>query len=235
MSGVTSNREVENAAMIFAMMNGASMEEAKSEAEAIANLDDDLSDIEGIEEVLGYKPKTSKSKEKTKVKTTRTKTRQTKKTEEEIQAEKELADRIDECTFAELKKATKLQVEFKAHSIPYKEQEWPIPRRDVIYDMNLVSSKNKARAIVRSIYNGEKVQKMYQMAEDGMVRYYEIVIPFTTAVPNDVRSLGYVEVGSNKKFRVFLINKKILEKNFINYDTVMSDVGKTIKEIVKYR
>lgn len=223
------NSEVEAAAYVYALLNGANKEEASEEASLVNQImeddDDDLDDIEGIEEVLGGKAK-KKAKEKVKA-TPKVK----KKTDEEIEAEKALADRLEECTFAKLDKKGEVTVVFDSHVIPYKEQEWPIPRREVVYNILLVGSRQRARYISR-ICNNENKDKM-NMAESGELRYYEIIVPFSTAVPSKVTTLGYVEVSNNRKYRIFA-NKKVLEENYISYDKTIKSINAQLKDIIKY-
>lgn len=231
------NNEVEAAAYVFAMLNGATSVDAVQEAKnaSLVNKlleeseeDDDLYEIEGIKEVLGNKPKKKKA-------TSTKKKREPKKTDEEILLEKELADKLPECTFANLKNTTKLLVVLDAHVIPYKEQEWPIPKREVLYDVNLVNSRQKAKYIARTYHKNDTTGELAEKAYNGdEVRYYEIVIPFTTAVPANVTKLGYIEVKADKKFKIF-VSKKVLKDNFINYENTMRDIKKTLKAMVEYK
>lgn len=238
MTKVKVNSEVASAAMIHAMLTGESISKASGNADIEVDVDiDKLADEDGYEDkevINGIEIDIDdEGKSKSKKKAKKTSTRKVKKSDEEIKAEKDMADRLPEYEHAELKKSERFIVILNQHEIPYKEQRWNIDERQVVYEVYRIDSKLSAGRIVRDMYTGDKLTEKLEKAYSGENRYYEIRV-FTEVVPTRVKTLGYIEVTPDRKDNRIRLHRKDLETHHISYDEVLKDVRKVIKELIKY-
>lgn len=231
------SNEMATAAMIHAMLTGESIESAADSVDFDFDEDEvelDTSEdgnevINGIEIDIDENGK-SKSK-KTKKAKKESKPKKVKKTEEELKAEREAADIIPVCEWAELAKSQRLIVTFNQHIIPYKEQEWNIDQRQVAYEIVRADSKRTAGRIIRQMFK-EPTQEQYDAANNGEVRYYELRV-MNDIVPSRAVTLGFIEVRPDKKNRI-KVDKENIKNNNIDYDVLIGDIRKAVKAAVKY-
>lgn len=152
-----------------------------------------------------------------KKKQTKTKT----KTEDKIAANKDIP-MID--FYKDLPKHGDINITFKEHDIPYKEQLWGIPDRTVQYEIELVTSPKIAKDISDLMNN--KSEEQNKLAEEGKVRYYRIVT--YENVLSKLRIIGYVKVYKSKygmKHKTMLY-KSLLESHRVNYDKLNKNIKK---------
>lgn len=130
--------------------------------------------------------------------------------------------------FKSLPKDMTVSVILNAHSINYNEQDWPVNRRDVTYDLDLVTSPIQAKEVSHIFSEGSKSEE--DKAVEGDIRYL-VIRSFVEAIPTDAKCLGYIKITpkEGKLYKKIIINKAICKKNHIDYDITMGRVVSTLK------
>ena len=216
------NKEQENAAMVQALLQGKSMDEAVEQAAMVQALlaggltnKEDSDDVEIELELVEETKKKKKTKKKEK--------------EPKKEYNPNHITKIPECTFAKIEKSKSINVNFYSHDIPYKEQLWKIDDRVVVYNVERIElPQEAARAMekIRTNITPELVAK----AKSGYNRYFKVVT--YESIPNGLQIIGYVEITPDKKVRVRIEDKLLAKK--INTDKLMKNIKNSIKELVKY-
>lgn len=189
--------------------------------EASEDIEDDY--LEGFDDALEEAVGDKKPKRKTKKKSNNEQKRSA--------VSDDFREEYGECEWAKLEDIdVQFNVHFKEHIIPYKEQEWKIPGRDVEYHINLVKHVGKSLNIAESIYgNMSSVQNNVRL---GNSRFYSIQT--FENVKGNLTTIGYVEVINNggKPQLCVKLAKKALEESYADVDKVRSQVLKRVMKLV---
>lgn len=131
--------------------------------------------------------------------------------------------------FENLKDKMPIYVVFNGHDIPYKNQLWHVPTREVEYIFDLVKVPKQAMNIA------EKFKRTSESdiaeAREGIVRYYRIVTYDT--VLHKLAEIGYVRItNDNNKIKAqTLVLEALLKENNANPEKVKKNIKRVVKDI----
>lgn len=132
--------------------------------------------------------------------------------------------------FASLNRDVKMNVTFKQHDIPYKEQLWGIDSRMVPYLLEVVKMPKVAKDISDIMNNNSASERA--LATEGDVRYIKVVT--YEVVPYRARELAFVRVASNPQGRLSTktyVNKDVLKENNVDVDLFEKRLEKAVKQL----
>ena len=200
--------------MLMKSQSGAS-EETSAEQERQAEIDDMMAALDGLTiEDLAEKKKTKKGgRRKKKAETPKASIYITEKPE-----------------FASLNRDVKMNVTFKQHDIPYKEQLWGIDSRSVPYLLEIVKMPKVAKDISDIMNNNSASERA--LAAKGNVRYIKVVT--YEVVPYRARELAFVRVASNPQGKLTTktyVNKNVLKENNVDVDLFEKRLEKAVKQL----
>lgn len=200
--------------MLMKSQSGAS-EETSAEQERQAEIDDMMAALDGLTiEDLAEKKKTKKGgRRKKKVETPKASIYITEKPE-----------------FASLNRDVRMNVTFKQHDIPYKEQLWGIDSRMVPYLLEVVKMPKMAKDISDIMNNNSASERA--LAAEGDVRYIKVVT--YEVVPYRARELAFVRVASNPQGKLTTktyVNKNVLKENNVDVDLFEKRLEKAVKQL----
>lgn len=133
--------------------------------------------------------------------------------------------------FKRLPKSLEVRVNFNEHDIHYKEQFWNIPRRAVVYNVELVKNP-KVAADISNIMNNNSVPEK-DKARQGLVRYYKVVT--YENVLSRLREIAYVKVINNNgklTYQIKVLNQ-LLKECKANPENVKKAIVNVVKENIK--
>lgn len=142
-------------------------------------------------------------------------------------------DKLPPCKFAKLAERSEVNIRFNEHSIHYKEQDWPIPERTVVYNIKLIKSRGMAKNISEKIYGPGAEENGDAFA--GITRYYEVLT--YENVNNDAKTLAYVQVLSNDgkpAFRILWANE-IVKKYKVDKDLANKRLTNKLRKMIVKR
>ena len=122
------------------------------------------------------------------------------------------------------------KVAFSQHDIPYKEQSWGIPFREVEYILRLVTQPKIARDCVEATKGNANDRSD---AELGNIAYYEVVT-YENVLP-DAKKLGIIKVyleNGKIKTKTFTSNEK-LKKLHINTDLFKTRLQREVVRVTR--
>lgn len=200
--------------MLMKSQSGAS-EETSAEQERQAEIDDMMAALDGLTiEDLTEKKKTKKGgRRKKKAETPKASIYITEKPE-----------------FASLNRDVKINVTFKQHDIPYKEQLWGIDSRSVPYLLEIVKMPKVAKDISDVMNNNSASERA--LAAEGNVRYIKVVT--YEVVPYRARELAFVRVASNPQGKLTTktyVDKDVLKENNVDIDLFEKRLEKAVKQL----
>lgn len=200
--------------MLMKSQSGAS-EETSAEQERQAEIDDMMAALDGLTiEDLTEKKKTKKGgRRKKKAETPKASIYITEKPE-----------------FASLNRDVKMNVTFKQHDIPYKEQLWGIDSRSVPYLLEIVKMPKVAKDISDVMNNHSASERA--LAAEGNVRYIKVVT--YEVVPYRARELAFVRVASNPQGKLTTktyVDKDVLKENNVDVDLFEKRLEKAVKQL----
>lgn len=200
-------KEDMQAAYLRALLNGEIPVEEESGTEDASG---------GVEVVFEDEPKKKKKTRK-------------KKVEEQTFTTKQAF--LGEWEHGDLGKTRPINVVFGNHDIHYKEQLWPIPERNIVFNVERIDipkvALNAAEAIHKDLTDDQKSE-----VKNGKIRYYKIVT--YEAIPADSNYLGYVEVRPNATTKIYL-RDNILKLRKVDKKAVTKAVKKAISELVEFK
>lgn len=132
--------------------------------------------------------------------------------------------------FASLNRDVKMNVTFKQHDIPYKEQLWGIDSRMVPYMLEVVKMPKVAKDI-SDIMNNNSVSER-ALAAEGDVRYIKVVT--YEVVPYRARELAFIRVASNPQGKLSTktyVLKDALKENNVDIDLFEKRLEKAVKQL----
>lgn len=132
--------------------------------------------------------------------------------------------------FASLNRDVKMNVTFKQHDIPYKEQLWGIDSRMVPYMLEVVKMPKVAKDISDIMNHNSAYERA--LAADGAVRYIKVVT--YEVVPYRARELAFVRVASNPQGKLSTktyILKDTLKENNVDIDLFEKRLEKAVKQL----
>lgn len=132
--------------------------------------------------------------------------------------------------FASLNRDVKMNVTFKQHDIPYKEQLWGIDSRMVPYMLEVVKMPKVAKDI-SDIMNNNSVSER-ALAAEGDVRYIKVVT--YEVVPYRARELAFIRVASNPQGKLSTktyVLKDVLKENNVDIDLFEKRLEKAVKQL----
>lgn len=132
--------------------------------------------------------------------------------------------------FENLPKSLKLPVLFFGHDIHYKEQLWGIPKRTVIYNIELMDNPKLCVDVCKKF---KDTPEDIQRAREGKARYYRIVT--FESVVSQVTTIGWVKVALNKDGK-FISSTSLMSKlkeYSINSENLKKDIQKTMQQALK--
>lgn len=200
--------------MLMKSQSGAS-EETSAEQERQAEIDDMMAALDGLTiEDLAEKKKTKKGGRR-------------KKKAETPKASIYIPEMPE---FASLNRDVKMNVTFKQHDIPYKEQLWGIDSRMVPYMLEVVKMPKVAKDISDIMNNNSASERA--LAAEGNVRYIKVVT--YEVVPYRARELAFVRVASNPQGKLTTktyVNKNVLKENNVDVDLFEKRLKKAVKQL----
>lgn len=200
--------------MLMKSQSGAS-EETSAEQERQAEIDDMMAALDGLTiEDLAEKKKTKKGGRR-------------KKKAETPKASIYIPEMPE---FASLNRDVKMNVTFKQHDIPYKEQLWGIDSRSVPYLLEIVKMPKVAKDISDIMNNNSASERA--LAAEGNVRYIKVVT--YEVVPYRARELAFVRVASNPQGKLTTktyVNKNVLKENNVDVDLFEKRLKKAVKQL----
>jgi len=202
------NVAVDSAALVRNMLNGANFEETQ----------------EQLKEVAKNKKKKSASPRKVAKKVSE-EDKERKRTGTDI----EIDDRIKN-----LNMNVKINVTFNGHDIPYKEQLWGIPRRDVQHELRLCRSFKRASDVAKIMLGVNKLtEEQENSIRSGEVAYFTINANETVAYSRD--TLGYAKCYINRDNKLItdvkLVGSYLSDNNIDkNRDKIASDIKSKISQ-----
>ena len=95
------------------------------------------------------------------------------------------------------------------HDIQYKEQQWPVEQRDIVFDVQLMKIKGEVTNTLRRIYTEEKSQAeaLHLFVSNKLYMYK---VHTTESIPNGGAVVGYIElrvIDRKLKNRITVDNK----------------------------
>lgn len=200
--------------MLMKSQSGAS-EETSAEQERQAEIDDMMAALDGLTiEDLAEKKKTKKGGRR-------------KKKAETPNASIYITEKPE---FASLNRDVRMNVTFKQHDIPYKEQLWGIDSRMVPYLLEVVKMPKVAKDISDIMNNNSASERA--LAAEGDVRYIKVVT--YEVVPYRARELAFVRVASNPQGKLTTktyVNKNVLKENNVDVDLFEKRLQKAVKQL----
>lgn len=209
---LTMTKEELEAMRIAALLRGVSPSELSSEA--FNNEDDDF-EIEIVDEEKPKKKGKGRAKKK-----------------EDVPKKPSTIQFVNGLEKADTKVG--FSVEFNAHDIHYKEQLWPIPSREVKYNLEVSKWSGYSNHVAKDFIEkgklkGIKLEDEKVAISEGRVMYVKITT--YENVNSCVKDIGHIriEMVNEKPKMIFDIKKKIIKDNHANVDKV----EKNIKEKAK--
>lgn len=132
--------------------------------------------------------------------------------------------------FSTLHRRLELDVLYDQHSIPYKEQLWPVPERIITYNVMLTKREVDVKRAARMMRDSEET---INKALRGEVRYY-LVVNYAENIPYKVRYIGVIRVEDNNgKFNTKVhVEAKLLNENNSSSERVKKSLTRLTKELV---
>lgn len=132
--------------------------------------------------------------------------------------------------FSTLHRRLELDVLYDQHSIPYKEQLWPVPERIITYNVLLTKREVDVKRAARMMHDNEET---LNKALRGEIRYY-LVVNYAENIPYKVRYIGVIRVEANNgKFNTKVhVEAKLLNENNSSSERVKKSLTRLTKELV---
>jgi hypothetical protein len=131
--------------------------------------------------------------------------------------------------FEKMNKSSRLRVTFNGHEIHYKDTLYPVPKRDVEYNIELITTPKVARDIAYELSGGDEEE--VKKAGSGEVRYFKVVT--YDSVLFKLKEIGYVKVYvKNGKLENKCFVKSILVHNNTNKAKVEKDIKRQADVII---
>lgn len=132
--------------------------------------------------------------------------------------------------FSKLMSGMKVNVTFDEHAIPYKEQQWPVDRRTIEYNTELIRFPKLAER-TSMFFTGRNKEEM-RKAYTGETRYYRLVT-FEENSLHSIFEIGYIKVEfvNNKLKTTVKVKEKLLKESSANPDKVKKALNEKAREI----
>lgn len=130
-----------------------------------------------------------------------------------------------------LPRYSRVNVKMYNHSILYKNQDWKMPDRDIVYNIMWVKYGAQAERIAEEVGLSKEEQAR---AKEGDTRWY--VVRAAVPVPVEVMIAGYVEVeevNGKAVIKSIYTNGNNLTKNSMLKDDVEYSIEKEMKKMIE--
>lgn len=117
------------------------------------------------------------------------------------------------------------------HEILYKEQKWPVERRDIVYDVQFMKIKGDVTNTLRNLYSNEdKRNELINLFRKGKLFMYKIHT--NESIPNGGAIVGYIElrVVNNKIQKRIIISDRAMQVNSMVREDVENKIRAGVKQ-----